>query len=424
VVNARGKYLIPGLWDLHVHPMHLASVIYPLFLANGVTGIRDPASDVSLDTLLRWRREILAGARVGPPRQLLSGKSIDERPLGSYWTEPCVHRAINEVHICIKAGDTADARHVVDSLKAAGADLIKPYALSKNMYFVLAAAARRAGLLFGGHLDAPPSAVDASDSGASILDHVSAAGDLDTLCWGPKATVARCRPAAEHLARHNTWWVPTWIAGAGMGGGKMPKGAMEGFVEFVHQFWVDSTTDSSLQVYLHRDVLGAEPPYLSHEDSTINRNWATSMAIVRQAGLPILAGTDAAGSQLLGGFTLHLELATYVAVGLTPLDALRAATLNPAKFLHGIDSLGTVAPGKLADLVLLDADPLADITNTTRIRAVVANGRYFDRTALDRLLAEARARAMATKDLGEEITEHVKSHRARDERGTPRGRSP
>jgi adenine deaminase len=78
---------------------------------------------------------------------------------------------------------------------------------------------------------------------------------------------------------------------------------------------------------------------------------------------------------------------------MSPLEALRAATLNPARMLHGTDSLGTVAPGKLADLVLLDANPLADITNTTTIRAVVANGRYFERAALDQLLAEVRAEA-------------------------------
>ena len=93
------------------------------------------------------------------------------------------------------------------------------------------------------------------------------------------------------------------------------------------------------------------------------------------------------------GFALHTELAMYVAEGLTPLEALQTATLNPAKLLHATDSLGTVATGKLADLVLLDADPLADITNTTTIRAVVANGRYFDRAALDRLLADVQTKA-------------------------------
>jgi imidazolonepropionase-like amidohydrolase len=113
------------------------------------------------------------------------------------------------------------------------------------------------------------------------------------------------------------------------------------------------------------------------------------MHIMQSVGFPILAGTDVWG--YAPGFSLHAELAIYVAEGLTPLGALQSATLNPAKMLHGTDSLGTVAPGKLADLVLLDADPLADITNTTTIRAVVANGRYFDRAALDSLLKDARA---------------------------------
>lgn len=94
---------------------------------------------------------------------------------------------------------------------------------------------------------------------------------------------------------------------------------------------------------------------------------------------------------MIPGFALHAELAAYVAEGVTPLAALQSATINPAKALRLTDSLGTVAAGNLADLVLLDANPLDDITNTTMIRAVVANGRYFDRAALDGMLARARA---------------------------------
>jgi len=111
------------------------------------------------------------------------------------------------------------------------------------------------------------------------------------------------------------------------------------------------------------------------------------MSVVERLGFPILAGTDAVGYR--AQFQLHAELAIMVAEGLSPLNALRSATLNPAKMLRATDSLGTVAAGKLADLVLLDANPLVDITNTTAIRAVVANGRYFDRAALDALLSKA-----------------------------------
>jgi adenine deaminase len=112
--------------------------------------------------------------------------------------------------------------------------------------------------------------------------------------------------------------------------------------------------------------------------------------IMQRVGMPILAGTDRQ-SPPLGLGELHVELAILVAVGVTPLNALQAATLNPAKMLRATDSLGTVAAGKLADLVLLDADPLADITNTAAIRAVVADGRYYDRAALDRLSAGVKA---------------------------------
>jgi hypothetical protein len=114
------------------------------------------------------------------------------------------------------------------------------------------------------------------------------------------------------------------------------------------------------------------------------------LSLIQHVGMPILAGTDQAVTWILPGASLHAELAMYVAEGMTSLNALQSATINPAKFLHGIDSLGTVAEGKLADLVLLDADPLADITNTTTIRAVVANGRYFDRTALNKLTVDAQ----------------------------------
>jgi len=106
-------------------------------------------------------------------------------------------------------------------------------------------------------------------------------------------------------------------------------------------------------------------------------------------GLPLLAGGDIGDAD--ARFKLHAELAILVDQGLTPLQALQAATLNPARALQATDSLGTVAAGKLADLVLLDANPLADITNTTMINAVVANGRYFDRAALDAVVAQIQA---------------------------------
>jgi imidazolonepropionase-like amidohydrolase len=118
--------------------------------------------------------------------------------------------------------------------------------------------------------------------------------------------------------------------------------------------------------------------------------------MMQRAGVGLLAGTDTHNPYVLPGFSLHDELALLVEAGLSPLEALQAATLNPARFLKMTDSLGTIAPGKLADFVLLDANPLADIHNTTKIRAVVANGRYLDRAALDAVLAGVERAASAS----------------------------
>jgi hypothetical protein len=409
VVDARGKYLIPGLWDMHIHPLLYTDFYYPLLLANGVTGIRDAASQIPLDTLIMWRREILAGTRVGPPRQILSGPALDE---GHSITDP--------YHLGVDSA--ADARRVVDSLKAAGADIIKTYALGREMYFVIAAEARRIGIPFGGHIQFyqnPTSAIEASDSGASIIDHQNTAGGLDTLCLIGAASVERCQPVAERFRRNGTWWVPTMIHSittayahdtsiftTGVFQKIEFRPILERFYQFSHEFWDGAVFHTN---WLHNP---AHIPNLAHapqHDTLADTSRGiqgiqmgtpvmhhSTLSIAHHVGLPILAGTDGVTSILEWqppGFDLHMELAIYVAKGLTPLEALQTATLNPAKLLHGTDSLGTVAPGKLADLVLLDADPLKDITNTTLIRAVIANGRYFDRAALDQLIATVQTKA-------------------------------
>ena len=122
-----------------------------------------------------------------------------------------------------------------------------------------------------------------------------------------------------------------------------------------------------------------------------------SVLLMHKAGVSMMAGTDtgASNQNMFPGFSLHDELGYLVKGGLTPLEALQCATLNPAKWLHRIDALGTVEPGKLADLVLLDDDPLKDIHNTTKISEVFLGGRAFDRAALDRMLRSAEAAAEA-----------------------------
>ena len=126
----------------------------------------------------------------------------------------------------------------------------------------------------------------------------------------------------------------------------------------------------------------------------------TILGAMHRAGVPIMAGTDAAWGApfTYAGFSLHDELALLVRAGLTPAEALQAATINPARFLGKEKDLGRIEAGKLADVVLLDADPLQDIHNTTRISGVFLSGRYLDRPALDSLLKEAEAAANSVSE--------------------------
>jgi imidazolonepropionase-like amidohydrolase len=373
VVNARGKYLIPGLWDMHVHLWVLPDVVYPLLLVNGVTGIRDVGTGVPLDTLRRWRQEILMGTRLGPPRQLFAGPMLDDGdPNNPNISTSCRLRCFHGVDPALAVGSPEHVRHIVDSLYAAGADFIKVHGLKSETYFAVVNEAHRLGIPFAGHLPyyLPQAVFAASDSGQRTIEHMDGLEE----CLNDSATVERCRPIAERHIRNETWDVlgPTWMVA-------MNSTLTERERRRRLRFWPDSITrdwqipsDSAL----HRQ--GRKLPF--------------HLEVAERAGLPILVGTDVGPPIQIGvpGFGLHDDLAIYVDGGLTPLAALRAVTLNPAKFLGATDSLGTVSPGKLADLVLLDGNPLIDIRNTTAIRAVVANGRYFDRAALDHVLRRLR----------------------------------
>lgn len=389
VIDSRDKYLIPGLWDMHTHSNNAVDTRYPLFLANGITGIRDAWSYVPLDTLTLWRREILAGTRVGPPRQFFVGAALDARVR-------CDERG--KGHLCVTSGDAADVRKVVDSLKAAGADLLKMYNLDRETYFLVAAEARRIGIPFGGHLTAA-TAAQASDSGASILDHVNSSGDLDEACLPAAsgvntATEADCRALAERFRHNHTWWCPTLLAEEWAKGLVFTPSAQAILAQLaaISRAATGETHTMPRRTWLTGvgRASDATLPRAAVDASSGSTSSTGLLQMVHEVGLPIVAGTDGAPDDaLVPGFKLHAELATYVAEGLTPLEALQTATLNPAMVLRVTDSLGTVAAGKLADLVLLDADPLTDIRNTTTIRAVVANGRYIDRVTLDQFITQA-----------------------------------
>jgi len=301
-----------------------------------------------------------------------------------------------------------EARKVVDEIKAGGADFVKIYGgLSRNSYFALADEARKQNIPFVGHLPFEVTAQEASDAGQRSIEH------LDGIAFGcssqEKEYTLQREAAPNYVARmHVEGMAYNTFDG---------RQCMTLFVKFrQNQTWQVPTLTVNRAMGLLDDrrlTRDARLVYMSSRtrehwsDDPRFRRWTPQMFDLKRAlfaadeklvgamyraGVPIMAGTDAMNPFCFPGFSLHDELALLVEAGLTPLAALQSATLRPAEFMNRSDEIGTIAAGKRADLVLLDADPLADIHNTTRIRGVFLAGKYFDSAAIQHILDEAKHR--------------------------------
>ena len=393
VIDGTGKFLIPGLWDMHIHSFTyvFSDFAGPLMIANGVTGARDMG--YYIDTTLRWKRDIAGGKEIGP--RLVIGVRVDG--------------PVNEARYVGHVTTSEDGVRAVDTLArgkdgTARADFINTYShVPRDAYFAIAREAKKIAIPFAGPVPFSISVVEASDSGQRSIEHEddlmracstkdsllrASAGDTANLSALNQLADARkhaplilatydarkCQAVIATLARNRTWVTPTLVA----------------YQAQAHSF--DSTsTHAELSKYVPGLVKGgwrARVSAVPKSDSSMVRSYF-SFDRTRQlnaAGVKLLAGTDAPQPFVYPGFSLHDELKLLVQSGLTPLEALQTATYNPAEFFGMQRSLGTIEKGKFADLVLLDANPLQDITNSRRIAAVIANGRLFDRPALAQLL--------------------------------------
>ena len=415
VVDAAGGFLIPGLWDMHVHSvanvaldMAVRSVAamdwhFPLFLAWGVTGVRnmnDGTGDITLELTNSVKRRLAAGELHGP-RFLANGPSVDgDPPLGS---NSAVVRTADE------------ARAAVNKLVESGADFIKVYEnLSREAYFAIMDQARRRGIPVDGHIPFRVTPAEAADAGQRTFEHVLAmAAGCSTAAAAERERFARVlsplagAPALEGLAPMTLFHHERALYDS-----RDPAACAPTIAAYLRNAVADTPN-----VVAYRDVVTAQEiladtSRMRFVPEVIRRNWQAMLStdlyremqsvlrplvplysenarLLNEAGVVLLAGTDVGIPALIPGISLHEELELLVEAGLTPPEALRTATINPARVLGLADSLGSVEVGKLADLVLLDADPLADIRNTQRIRAVIADGRLYRRADLDRLLAES-----------------------------------
>jgi imidazolonepropionase-like amidohydrolase len=400
VVNARGLYAIPGLWDMHVHIWETDRA-FPMLVANGVLGVRNMGGH--LDELKRWRAQVVSGELLGP-HLVISGPLVD---------------GLNPAHPdhAVVVHDPAGGRAIVDSLKQSGVDFINVFDnLTSEEYYAIVDESRKVGLPFAGHLPQGVWASDASTAGQLSIEHLfgslaESSKNFDQILHlndSPPASPAekaaraltllklevdgydpeRLKNLAVLFVKNGTWQVPTLVARR-----IVPFLNDEVTVNDPRLAYIGQKDRKEWNELRDRLIKDNPPEFWTLHKAAYQEELAITREYHRD-GVSILAGTDTGGPPfVIPGFDLHNELAALVDAGFTPMEALQSVTLDAARFLGRADDFGTVANGKAADFVLLGANPLDDIHNTQKIRAVVVQGKYLDRAALDALLAHAKESA-------------------------------
>ena len=364
VIDGSGRFLIPGLWDMHSHSLwspEAMRTFLPVYVAHGVTGIRDMGGRLPV---LAAFREALQREAPPWPRVIAAGEVLDG-------PEPV------QADISIAVTDAASAAAAVDAQARAGVDFIKVYTLlSREAYFAVLAAARRVGLPVAGHVPAAITPEEAALAGQRSIEHLR--DEIEPFCT-PGAVDACARLATLFRTEH-VWQVPTLTTLRSKAFFDDPALATDSRLRYVPSGLRDEwLAERQAKIRRGGDYLASKRARYADEA------WLTGF--LARAGVPLLAGSDAGVAFCYPGFSLHDELARLVEVGLTPLDALRTATLAPAEYLAARDSMGTIEVGRVADLVLLRSDPLVNIGATREIDVVVLRGRVLDRRELDGLLA-------------------------------------
>jgi hypothetical protein len=396
IIDGKGKYLIPGLWDMHTHSLRTgrSEYFFSLFIANGVTGIRDLGSDMSLEEINALRDHNNA-MQTGPRIIAATGRILDG-PTGR-----------KDTLLFTYPSNTEMARTIVRDYKNRGADYIKIYnLLNKDIYLAIADEAKKQNIYFAGHVPFSSTAAEASNLGQRSIEHVS-----DVLM-----SVANNEVEIRKEIDNTNSTVPSPVrkvqANFKAAASYNQKKANELFASFTRNKTYQCPTLRNMQIVSYDQDINQllKDERLKYMPSFIIENWTKQLpgriagdstqrallfqqtmrlvADMQKSGVMIIAGTDIANPFLIPGFSLHDELELLVKAGLTPFEALQTATINAAKFLNKNKELGSVEKGKLADLVLLDANPLENIRNTKKIYAVIINGKLFQRKDLDDLLIQ------------------------------------
>jgi len=403
VVDCSGKYLIPGLWDAHMHLTNsevLLTAMFPLLTATGITYIRDTAAELKKILPLREKAEEVAQSEGMAPRVFMIGPHMDSKNL--IWSSS------------VSVVTPEQAEFIIDCLINAGVDELKVYdLLPRDIYFAVQSIANEKNYKLCAHVPFSVDAVEASNAGLDCMEHMS---NLEFSCSGEWEILLQERlkmleegsekPGGQlrnevyeaqrlrafktqdkerrdfvlkTLAANDTWQVPTLVITS----------------QEEHRIYARDDFKDTYR-YLpeplrkewrnNADSRAQKPP---SEVGLAHSYWAYDM-IPRlvEEGINIMAGTDMPLALLTPGFSLHEELALLVKYGLTPMQAIESATLKPAEYYGLEDQQGSIAEGMMADLVILDANPLEDIRNTLKINTVMRNGFLHTRDDLDDILSQ------------------------------------
>ena len=400
-INAAGKFVMPGLWDMHVHfgggPELIAEnkALLPLYVAYGITTVRDCAADISA-SVLEWRAAVAKGQLLGPSIYTSGPKLEGYKPI---WKGT------------LEVGTPAEVNAALDKLHAMKVDFVKitDNTLKPDTFLYAVKEAKRRGLRTSAHTPYALTIDQAVDDGLSSIEHIDylikagspkeaeigaayAAGKVTygaaTDAFVDSFDAAYARKAYRRLAAKGVYATPT-----------LNMGRILAFLDRE-----DHSRDEGLayigpglrKTYEWRIERAAKAT--PEEVAARHKEHELSMKVLpmlQAAGIPILAGTDAGylNSFNYPGEGLHDELELYVKAGLTPQQALASSVLTGPRFLGHADRYGAVQTGKAADLLILNANPLKSVGATRKISAVLLHGRLLDRAALDKLLAQAKARA-------------------------------
>lgn len=392
IIDGGGKFVIPGLWDAHVHYAYmenLAPYMNDLFLKNGITSVRDTGGKIEF--LKKWK-DLSLKDPTNTPRVMIAGPLLD----GS----PNVYNGSDAAHppLSVELKTVNDVTERIEELDSIGVNFLKAYEmLTPEQFKAATSLAQQKGLKVTGHVPLSMDVISASNAGLNSMEHLrnlemscasnwedllntrlqmlSSGGDESGADLRSKIHATQRIAAIDSsdraqtakvlgvLAKNQTWQIPTMALYETIG--NRPVASFNTLPEEIFKDW-----KSKYDLYTKAPSNPDRLKYSQWQADMINQ--------VHKAGIGIMAGTDTPIGLLVPGRSLHDELRLLVSSGLTPLEAIKTATYNPAKYFNLENELGSVQENMWADLIILDKNPLDDITNTLNINTVIKQGVVFN----------------------------------------------